>query len=210
MAQKNKNLINFLTLINDNWSIADLVGKRSIFKLYWLLVIMRHLPEIGAFHPFIRDISAFANCSNPRYSWVTYFNLSNICNFSQLGLSILSTHTLFALSNFVILSIFRHRLAPCYLFTVYVIISPYKCTSCTHHKHNSFVRLIVRTLSAPIYLSNSKRCFWPSCHSDMGGSRQIWGFPHRKNRFASNSNMICQPVRQTSLQTQTIQKAFKD
>ncbi len=48
-------------------------------------------------------------CSNPRYSWVTYFILSNICNVSQLVLSISSTHTLFALSIFVTLSIF-HRL----------------------------------------------------------------------------------------------------
>ncbi len=46
-------------------------------------------------------------CSNPRYSWVTYFILSSICNFSQLVLSILSTHFLFDLSNFVTLSIFR-------------------------------------------------------------------------------------------------------
>ncbi len=45
--------------------------------------------------------------SNPRYSWVTYFILSNICNFSQLVLSILSTHPLFVLSIFVTLSIFR-------------------------------------------------------------------------------------------------------
>ncbi len=46
-------------------------------------------------------------CSNPRYLWVTYFILSNICYFSQLVLSILSTHPLFALSIFVTLSIFR-------------------------------------------------------------------------------------------------------
>ncbi len=46
-------------------------------------------------------------CSNPRHSWVTYFILSNFCNFSQLVLSILSTHPLFVLSNFVTLSIFR-------------------------------------------------------------------------------------------------------
>ncbi len=45
-------------------------------------------------------------CSNPRYSWVTYFILSNICYFSQLVISILSTHPLFTLSIFVILSIF--------------------------------------------------------------------------------------------------------
>ncbi len=49
-------------------------------------------------------------CSNPRCSWVTYFSLSNICNFSQLVLSILSTHPLFALSIFVTLSIFRRRI----------------------------------------------------------------------------------------------------
>ncbi len=47
------------------------------------------------------------HCNNQRYSWVTCFILSNICNFSQLVLSILSTHPLFALSIFVTLSIFR-------------------------------------------------------------------------------------------------------
>ncbi len=39
-------------------------------------------------------------CSNPRYSWVTYFILSNIC-------TLLSTHPLLALSIFVTLPIFR-------------------------------------------------------------------------------------------------------
>ncbi len=114
-------------------------------------------------------------CSNPRYSWVTYFILSNICNFSQLILSILSTHLLFALSNFVTLSNFCHLLAPCYQFTFYDIISPYKCPYCTHHKNNSFSCLIVRTLSAPIYLSNSPSVFGHRAILTMRGDRTVAG-----------------------------------
>ncbi len=80
--------------------------------------------------------------------------MSNLCyltkhlNFSQLVLSILSTHPLFTLSilapyqSFVILSDFSHLLAPCYLFTFHVIISPYKCTCCT-------VRLLTHVLCKP-------------------------------------------------------------
>ncbi len=60
---------------------------------------------------------------------------------------------------FVVLSNFCHLLAHCYLLTFYVIFSPYKCTCCTHHIHNSFSCLIVRTLSVPIYLINSPGVF---------------------------------------------------
>ncbi len=61
--------------------------------------------------------------------------------------------------SFVVLSNFCHLLAPCYLFTFYVMYTPHKCTCCTHHEHNSLSCLIVRTLSAPIYLSNSPGVF---------------------------------------------------
>ncbi len=78
--------------------------------------------------------------------------------------------------SFVVLSNFCHLLAPCYLFTFYVIISPYKCTYCTHHKqHNSFFCLIVRTLSALIYISNSPGVFGHRAILTMGGSRHGWG-----------------------------------
>ncbi len=122
-------------------------------------------------------------CSNPRYTWVIYFILSNICNFSQL---VLSTHPLFALSilslyqSFIVLSNVCHLLAPCYLFTFYVIISPYKCTYCTHHKHNnSLAFLIVRTLSALIYPSNSPAVFGHRAILLWGGSRHGWVFSIR-------------------------------
>ncbi len=32
-------------------------------------------------------------------------------------------------------------------------------------------------------LSQLNRCPWPSCHSDMGGSRHGWGFPTRTTRY---------------------------
>ncbi len=57
------------------------------------------------------------------------------------------------LSNFIILSNFWHVLTPCFLFTFYVTYAPYKCTYCTNYKHNSLSCLIVRTFSAPIFLS---------------------------------------------------------
>ncbi len=79
-----------------------------------------------------------------------------------------------ALSILVTLSIFRgpmkllQFLTPCYLFSFYVIISPYKCTRCTHHKHNPLSWVIVRTLSAPIYLSNSPGVFGHRAILTMG------------------------------------------
>ncbi len=84
-----------------------------------------------------------------------------------------------ALSIFVVLSNFCHFLTPCYLFTFYVIYAPYKCTCCTHHKHNSLSCLIVHTLSAPIYLSNSPGVF---------GHRAIliWGIETWLGFFSKN------------------------
>ncbi len=87
--------------------------------------------------------------------------------------------------SFVTLSIFR-RLTLCYLLTFYVIYTPYKCTYCTHHKHNPLSRLIVRTLSAPIDLSNSPGVFGHRAILTLGGSDRGWGFPHRTNRFVLN------------------------
>ncbi len=129
-------------------------------------------------------------CSSPRYSWVTYFILSNICNFSQLVFSILSTHTLFALSIFVSLSIFSRLIKlmsvsqPLLSIHFLRYLATYKCTRCAHHKHNSFSCLIVRTLSAPIYPSNSPGVFGHRAIPTMGGggSDRGWGFPHRTNR----------------------------
>ncbi len=65
------------------------------------------------------------------------------------------------------------------IFSPFVIYAPYKCTCCTPHKHTSLSCLIVRTLSAPIYLSQFNRRLWLACHSDMGGSRHGWGFSLR-------------------------------
>ncbi len=85
----------------------------------------------------------------PSLSYLSY--LLNLCSLY---------HFLSPYQSFVVLSNVCHLLAPCYLFTFYVIISPYKCTCCTYHKNNnSFSCLIVRTLSAPIYLSNSPGVF---------------------------------------------------
>ncbi len=105
-------------------------------------------------------------CSNPRYSWVTYFILSTFCSFSQL---VLSTYPLWLYQflspyqSFVVLSIFCHLLTLSYLFTflryIYIYIYIYKCTCTTHQTHNSLPCLIVRTHSAPIYLSNSPGVF---------------------------------------------------
>ncbi len=109
---------------------------------------------------------------------MTYFILSNFYNFSQLVnthpflfYQLLSSH-----QSFIILSNFCHLLAPCYLLTFYVIFSSYKFTYCTHHKHNSLLRLIVRTLSAPIQFPNSTAVFGHRAILTMGGSDRGWGF----------------------------------
>ncbi len=80
--------------------------------------------------------------------------------------------------SFVVLSNFCHLPAPCYLFTFYVISSPYKCTCCTHHTHNNFLSLLpyrAHALCANIPFSLTRH-LWSSCHLDLGGSRQCWGF----------------------------------
>ncbi len=80
---------------------------------------------------------AEAACSNPLYSWVTYFILSNICHFSQLVYLIYSPFVRFinfchlinlssSYQSFVIFS-------PLIIYSLfYVIYSPYKCTCTTH------------------------------------------------------------------------------
>ncbi len=78
--------------------------------------------------------------------------------------------------SFVVLSNFCHLLTPCYLFTFYVIFSSFKCACCTHHTHNSISCLIVRTLSAPIYLSNSPGVFGHRAILTMGDRTVTGGF----------------------------------
>ncbi len=168
---------------------AKCIHKHSIWvnEAHWAR--MRWL--ISSASKIINPEETRWSCSNPRYSWVTYFILSNFCNFSQLVLSILSTHPfslyqiLSPYQSFVVLSNFCHLLAPCYPLTFYVIISPYKCTYCTHHKHNSLSCFTVRTLSAPIYLSYSPGVFGHRAILTMGRSDRGWEFPHRTNRYAS-------------------------
>ncbi len=138
---------------------VDVFLRRKAAADLWLAVTMRR-------------------CSNRRYSWVTYFILSNLCYFSQL---VLSTHPLLLhqflspYQSFAVLSNFCHLLALCYLLAFYFIYVPYKCTCCTHDKHNSYSRLIVRTLSAPIYLSNSPGVFGHRAILIWGGGRDMSG-----------------------------------
>ncbi len=105
------------------------------------------------------------------YLRVIYVILSNFYNFSQL----VNTHPLLfyqllsSHQTFLILSNFCHFLTLSYLLTFYFIYTSYKCTCCTHHKHNALTCLIVRTLSAPIYLSNSPGVFGHRAILTMGG-----------------------------------------
>ncbi len=107
-------------------------------------------------------------------TFITFPNLSilTLCSLYQF----LSLY-----QSFVVLSNSCHLLAPCYLFTFYVIISPYKYTYCTHHKHNTLLCFIVRTLSALIYPSNSPAAFGHRAILLWGGSRHGWGFSLRKS-----------------------------
>ncbi len=129
-------------------------------------------------------------CSNPRYSWVTYFILSNICNFSQLVLSILSTHRLFALSIFITFSIFRRlikRLSSSRPF-LSIHFLRYHLTLEMHllytlHTHTTTLScLIERTLSAPIFLSNSPDVLGHCAILIWGWSRHGWGVSPRTTR----------------------------
>ncbi len=104
------------------------------------------------------------------------------------SLSILTLCSLYqflsSYQSFVVLSIFCHLLTPCHLFTFYVIFSSYKCTCTTHQPHNSLSCLIVRTLSALIYLSYSPGVFCHRAILTIGGDRTVaGGVPHRTNRL---------------------------
>ncbi len=125
-------------------------------------------------------------CSNPRYSWVTYFKLSDICNFSQLVRSILSTHPLFALSIFVTLSI----PSPLVIYSLFTL-SSHPINSPTVHitQHNSLSCLIVRTLSALIYLSYSPGVFGHRVILLWGGGIEAWlgGFVLEHKRYPTSS-----------------------
>ncbi len=84
-------------------------------------------------------------CSTLRYSWVTCVIFSNFCNFSQLDLSthpLLLYHCLPNYQTSVVLSKLCHLYTPCYLFTCYVIYSPYKCTCCTHRTHTTLTLVL--------------------------------------------------------------------
>ncbi len=116
-----------------------------------------------------------SKCSNPRYSWITYFILSNLCNFSQLNSPLVAVLILLPYQSFVVLSTFCHFLTLCYILTFYVIYTRYKCTYCTHHKHNNPLPcLIVRTLSALIQFPNSSGLFDP-CAILLWGDRDMAG-----------------------------------
>ncbi len=87
-------------------AIVKFMGSHSMFSPNIVLFTVKSI-AIRHFIQLLREGSYVWVCSNPRYSWVTYYILSSICNFSQLVLSILSNHPLFALSIDVTLWIFR-------------------------------------------------------------------------------------------------------
>ncbi len=113
-------------------------------------------------------------------------SVSNLCDLIKL-LQLFPAcfmHTPFVtLSMFVALSNFRrlinllwfsHPFPSIHFF--YVIYAPFKCTCCTHHKHNSLPCLIVRTLSAPIYLSKSPGVIGHRAILTMGDRTVAGGF----------------------------------
>ncbi len=95
------------------------------------------------------------------------FYLHTLCYFiNSCGLIKLSLFY----PSFVIFSTFP------YLLTTYAIYAPYKCTCTTHQTTQpslSSYRAHVLCASTTFQLN---RRLWPSCHSDMGGSRHGWGF----------------------------------
>ncbi len=110
-------------------------------------------------------------CSNPRYSWVTYFILSNLCKFAQL---VLSTHFLLfyqfwsPYQSFVVLSNFCQFLTPCYLLTFYVIWQPINALA-VHTTNTTLTLALSCARSLRQYTFRLTRRLWPSCHSDHGG-----------------------------------------
>ncbi len=88
--------------------------------------------------------------------------LSIFFNFSQFVLSshpLLPHQFLSPYQTFIVLLNMCHFLTLWYLLTFYVTYAPYKFTCCTHHTDDSYSRLIVRTLSAPIHFPNSTGVF---------------------------------------------------
>ncbi len=82
-------------------------------------------------------------------SYQTFFTFPSL---PYLSLSISLYQFMLPYQSFDVLSNFCHLLAHCYLLTFYVIFSPYKCTCCSHHKHNSLsVLACERSLRINIY-----------------------------------------------------------
>ncbi len=99
-------------------------------------------------------------CSNLQYSWVTSVILSNFCNFSQL---VLSAHPLLI-----------YQLLPSH--QTFVIFSPMVIyllfTLSTHPINAPAVHTTNTTLTLGLLCARSLRQYtFPSCHSDVGGSR---------------------------------------
>ncbi len=125
---------------------------------------------------------------------MTYVILSNFYNFSQLVnthpllfYQLLSSHQTFihfssSYQTYVIFS-------PLVIYSLFTL-SSHPINSSTVHitQHNSLSCLIVRTLSALIYPSNSPAVFGHRAILLWGGSRHGWGFPHRTNRYVLSAS----------------------
>ncbi len=102
-------------------------------------------------------------------------NLFYLIKLLQLSQLVFSTHSLLLYQflspyqSFVFLSSFYHFLTPCYLFSFYVIWQPINAPAVHTTNTNAFSSLIVGTLSAPIYLSNSPGIFGHRAILTMGG-----------------------------------------
>ncbi len=107
------------------------------------------------------------------FTTFTNFSILTLCcfiNFCHLIKPISSCKTFVIFSPFLIYSLFALSTHP--------INVPAQHTT----NNNSFFCLIVRTLSALIYISNSPGAF---AILTMGGSDRGWGLPHRTNRYVS-------------------------
>ncbi len=115
-------------------------------------------------------------CS-PRYSWVTYFILSNICNFSQL---FLSTHPL-------LLYQFCHLINLSSSYQTSVIFSPlvtYSLFTLSTCPINAPAVHTTKTTLFPVLSCPTSR-LWPSCHSDYGGIGPWLGVFSKNNLLPS-------------------------
>ncbi len=111
--------------------------------------------------------------------------LSSLCYLIKL-LSLFSACVIYLpfviLSTFVALSNF----SPFLVYSSFTLSThPINVPAPDTKQHNSHFRLIVRTRSAPIHPLQLNRRLWPSCHSDLGGSRHDWVLYTR-----TNSNII--------------------